>query len=324
MKHGDRFGADLKAERFDVVHRVTPMSPTLPSPMAKWSPRPFVIGPLNGGLKWPPAFTAELVRESEYLTYVRAVYRLLPYSRTAYRRAAAILAAFDHTIKDLKLADTSRVFNVPEVGFDPDVFSSQPPRQPHGQITFLFAGRLVPYKCADVAVAAFAAEPALRQHRLRVVGDGPERPRLEHLIRENHLEECVELVGQVKQAAVGEEMRRADVFLFPSIRELGAGVVVEAMASAMACVVADYGAPGTLVGTDRGISIPLGTKEEMTRNFGRALAQLAGSPGDITKFGRAACQYAMERLTWDAKAKMIIEIYEWVLGRRSERPQPFS
>ena len=49
-------------------------------------------------------------------------------------------------------------------------------------------------------------------------------------------------MGQVKQSEVGEEMRRAGVFVFPSIRELGAGVVVEAMASAMTCVVANYGA----------------------------------------------------------------------------------
>jgi glycosyltransferase involved in cell wall biosynthesis len=315
-----KFRGDLKSGHFDLVHRITPMSPTLPSPMAKWSPQPFVVGPLNGGLKWPSGFTAELVREREYLTYIRAAYRLLPYRQAMQRRAAAILAAFDHTIDDLKLTDTSRVFNVPEVGFDPELFSSPPQRQRSGRITFLFVGRLVPYKCADVAVAAFAAEPKLRQHQLRVVGDGPERPRLAQMISENHHESCVELVGQVKQSEVGEEMRRADVFVFPSIRELGAGVVVEAMASAMACIVANYGAPGALIGNDRGIRIPLGSKEEMIRNFGQALAKTAESRTIITELGQSAHQYAMTHLTWDAKAREILEIYKWVLGQRSDRP----
>ena len=276
-----KFGRDLKLGKFDLVHRITPMSPTLPSPMAKWSPRPFVIGPLNGGLKWPAGFAAELAREREYLTYLRNAFRILPYSHTMWRRSAAILAAFDHTINDLKATDKSRVFNVPEVGFDPELFSSPPQRQTDGRITFLYAGRLVPYKCADIAVAAFAAEPTLRHHRLRIVGDGPDRLRLEQLIRENHLEACVELAGQLTQAEVGQEMRRAEVFVFPSIRELGAGVVVEAMASAMTCVVTNYGAPGALVGTDRGIRIPLGSKEEVTRNFGKALAKVAESPDEI-------------------------------------------
>jgi glycosyltransferase involved in cell wall biosynthesis len=315
-----KFGGDLKSGCFDVVHRITPMSPTLPSPMAKWSPQPFVIGPLNGGLKWPVGFTGELAREREHLTYIRRAYRLLPYSRTIHRHAAAVLAAFDHTIDDLKPVDINRVFNIPEVGFDPELFSSPPQRQVKGRITFLFAGRLVPYKCADIAVAAFAAEPILRQHQLRIVGDGPERPRLEQLISENRLEDCVELVGQVKQSEVGEEMRRAEVFVFPSIRELGAGVVVEAMASAMTCVVANYGAPGALVGTDRGIRIPLVSKEEMTRNFGHALAKVAKSPADITRLGQSAYHYAMTHLTWDAKAREIVEIYKWVLGQRADRP----
>ena len=50
----------LRRGEFDLVHRLTPMSPTLPSPMAAWSPVPFVLGPLNGGLRWPREFREEL------------------------------------------------------------------------------------------------------------------------------------------------------------------------------------------------------------------------------------------------------------------------
>ena len=30
----------------------------------------------------------------------------------------------------------------------------------------------------------------------------------------------------------------------------------------------------------------------------------------------------MTHLTWDAKAKEIVEIYKWVLGQRTDRPKP--
>ena len=319
----NHFRKELESRTFDLVHRVIPMSPALPSPMAKWNPRPFVIGPLNGGLKWPAGYISELAREREYLTYVRNAYRVLPYNRATFRQSAAILAAFDHTIKDLPRSETDRLFNIPEVGIDPALFSSPPERSRNQRLTFLYVGRLVPYKCPDVARSAFVAEPLLRKHKLRIVGDGPERPRLEQMVKENQLEDCVELVGSITQAEVGEEMRRADVFVFPSIRELGAGVVVEAMASSLACVVVDYGAPGELVGLDRGIRVPLSDKVSMSHAFGKALVDLATSPERLNAMGAAAVEYAMRYFTWDAKARQVVDIYDWVLEHRRERPVAF-
>ena len=314
------FGADLEAGRFDLVHRVTPMSPTLPSPMAGWSPVPFVLGPLNGGLKWPAEYRGELKREREWLTFVREAYRRLPYHRGTYTHSAGILAAFQHTMDDLPSECRPRVFNVPEVGVDPDLFSEPERRAAGGPLTFLFAGRLVPYKCPDVAVAAFAESPALQRHVLRIVGEGPERPRLEALVEQFGLHECVQFAGKLTQAEVGEEMRAADVFVFPSIRELGAGVIVEAMACGLPCVVVDYGAPGTLIDDTRGVRVPLGPKVEMTRDFARALEDLAGDPERIAALGNEAARHVNTHYSWAAKARGILEIYDWVLKRRADRP----
>ena len=229
-----RFRGDLKAGRFDVVHRITPMSPTLPSPMARWSTVPFVIGPLNGGLRWPPGFGQELSREREWMTYVRGAYRLLPYHRSTNARSAAILAAFPHTIADLPAFARDRVIDFPEVGIDPELFASPPARSSGDRMTILYVGRLVPYKCADILLLAVAARPELRRHRIVIVGEGPERELLERIVREHDLGSCVEFMGNVPQVRVGQIMRAADVFAFPSIRELGAGVVVEAMACGLA------------------------------------------------------------------------------------------
>src|SRR5206468_2997884 len=99
-----RYRSEIEEKRFDIVHRLTPMSPTLPSPMASWSRRsgvPFVLGPLNGGLKWPTEYRAELAREREWMSYLREAYRYLPYRKSTYADSSAILSAFAHTASDI-------------------------------------------------------------------------------------------------------------------------------------------------------------------------------------------------------------------------------
>jgi glycosyltransferase involved in cell wall biosynthesis len=321
-----RFRDDLRGGRFDLVHRVTPMSPTIPSPMARWSPVPFVIGPLNGGLKWPPHYKSELRQEREWLTYVRNSYRLLPYSRSTYRRAAAILAAFEHTAADLPVSASDRVINFPEVGIDPALFDAPPARGRTDRLVFLFVGRLVPYKCADVLVDAFARSAILRGHRLAIVGEGPERARLEALVEKHRLGSCVELLGWKSQREVGELMRGADVFAFPSIRELGAGVVIEAMACGLPCVVVDYGGPGALVSTAVGVKVRLGDKESLASQFAMELERLASAPEDRARLGEAAAHYALSEYSWDAKARKVLRAYNWALhgGQKPALHMPAS
>lgn len=312
-----RFGAELKAGEFDIVHRVTPMSPTLASPMAKWSKRvPFVIGPLNGGLRWPADFSPERRREKEWLSYVRGLYRVLPYLGSTYKRSAAILAAFRHTIDDLPADCRDRVVHFPEVGIDPSRFTAPPrvAKQPGEPLTFLYAGRLVPYKCPDVVVRAMASRPELAPHRLVVVGDGPERPKLEQIIREERLEDRVVLTGRKPQHEVAQHMREADVFVFPSIRELGAGVVVEAMACGLPCVVVDYGGPGELIDSGNGVKVMLASKDQLVRSVGDQLVALASDPSRCVTLGRQARQDALSLYSWDVKARKTILAYEWALG----------
>jgi glycosyltransferase involved in cell wall biosynthesis len=319
-----RFRGELRQGAFDVVHRVTPLSPNLPSPMASWSPVPFVIGPVNGGLRWPRQFLGELAREREWLSFARGAARWMPYYRSTYRRAAAILAGFQHTRDALPAAAGPRIFDCPDVGFDANGVAP-PSRPPRDRMTALFVGRLVPYKCPDVAVEAFAASPALRRHRLLLIGDGPERARIEAIVARHGLESCVELLGWVDHETVIRHMREADVFAFPSVRELGAGVVVEAMGEAMACVVVDYGGPGGYIDETRGIQVPLVDKDDMVGRFTAARESLADDPARRAALGRAAYEYVSTRHSWDAKAARIREVYEWTLGRwTGPRPDFFE
>jgi glycosyltransferase involved in cell wall biosynthesis len=319
-----RFGSEIKAGKFDVVHRITPMSPTLPSPIARESRVPFILGPLNGGLPWPEGYGQERDREKEWLVKLREAYRYLPFYRSSYEKSAAILAAFGHTARDLPKSALPRTINFPEVGIDPELFRAPPPR--HGdRLTFLFAGRLVPYKLPGLVIECFAQSPALRAHRLLIVGDGPEREAMELSIAEHKLHDSVQMLGKKPQREVAELMRQSDVFVFPSIRELGAGVVVEAMASGLCCVAADYGGPAELLAEGRGVKVPLGPKNRLAEDFTRELEKIASSPGLAREYGERGRQYALANLTWDVKAQRTVDIYRWAVeGSKGRPPAPYA
>jgi glycosyltransferase involved in cell wall biosynthesis len=157
-----RFESDLASGAFDIVHRLTPLSSAVPSPIASWSSVPFVIGPVNGGLPYPKEFRREMWREREWLRYVRGAVGFVPYVRTTYQNAAAILASGQHTRDRLPTRDSSKMFHFTEVGFDPNSFEPPVRRSTEEQLTFIFVGRLVPFKCPRIAISAFAASPILR------------------------------------------------------------------------------------------------------------------------------------------------------------------
>ena len=314
-----KYNDAIKKGEYDVVHRITPMSPTLASFMAKRCPVPFITGPLNGGLKWPKAFIEEMRREKEWLSPFRDFYKVLPYNRSTYHKSSAILASFEHTMVQVPEKDRDRAFDFPEIGIDPELFNIDLPRVERPKKKILYAGRLVPYKLPEMVIHAFANSDILKNHELIIAGDGPLKEPMEKIAKEHGLDEVVQFVGWKTQKEIGEYMRDCEIFAFPSVRELGAGVVVEALACGMACAVLNYGAPGTLVDDTCGKRVEIGSKEAVQNGFTQALEELV-EDDKLLEYCSNAHERAIKLFSWDVKAKKSLEIYEWTLGQRKEKP----
>ena len=73
-------------------------------------------------------------------------------------------------------------------------------------------------------------------------------------------------------------MARANLLTFPSIREFGGGVVLEAMALGVVPMVCDYAGPAELVTKDTGFALPMGTRAEIVQRFRDRLTASVTTP----------------------------------------------
>jgi glycosyltransferase involved in cell wall biosynthesis len=316
----------VEAGEFDVVLRILPMSAVIPSPFAFFlrnGPIPFVIGPLTGGLPFVQGFS-QAENQKEWISGLRGLYRFMPFARSTYRRAAAIIAASSQTYREFATY-SHKLFFIPENGVSHSICSSDPRNPEHGaELELIFVGGLIPCKACDLALRASASLLRNGVARFSVLGDGPERGRLEELVRSLGIEKNVSFCGWVSHNEVLTRLRSADVMVFPSVRDFGAGVVFEALASGAVPVVVDFGGPGDIVHPAVGFKANLTNESDVVEQIEKILTELARNRDRLEQLRCQGMAYARENLTWDAKAEAVTRVLNWVLqrGPKPDFPPP--
>jgi glycosyltransferase involved in cell wall biosynthesis len=316
----------IVAGEFDVVLRIYPMNAVFPSLFAFFlrnGPIPFVIGPLNGGLPYVQGFS-QAANQKQWISGLRSLYRFMPFARATYRNAAAIIGASSQTCAEFT-AYRDKLFFVPEPGIAQSLcFGDARSQESSAKLELIFVGGLIPCKACDLALRA--AAPLLRHGlaRFTVVGDGPERSKLEQLAKSLGIEKTVSFCGWVSHDEVLRRLRSADVMVFPSVRDFGAGVVFEALATGAVPVVADFGGPGDIVHPAVGFKVPLTNESEFVAQMEKILTELAPDRDRLERLRQQGMTYARECLTWDAKARATSRVLHWVAqqGPKPDLPPP--
>ncbi len=317
----ERFGAAVEAGDFDIVHAITPILPRYPYGISRACGRtPFILGPVNGGIPYPAGFREIASREYSGLNALRLFSRLLPDYASAYRRADCVLAGSGYTlnlVRDMLDLPAERLLLFPENGIEPDRFRPPEKKSDDGLLRLLFTGRLVPYKGADMLLDALGSlTPSVRRGcRLTVLGDGPERRRLEEQARDMGLAGLVRFAGWVPQQETPGFYRDADVFCFPSVREFGGAVVLEAMACGLPCIVVDHGGIGEYTTAATGFKLAPDSRDGVVRGLAAAVERLFRDRGLLAEMSSAALRQS-NAFSWPEKARRIMGVYEAALQKR--------
>lgn len=302
----------------DIVHQPIPVSPAAPSLLHDLGV-PVVIGPMNGGMSYPPGYEDFEGRASHLFVMLgRPMAALINRVIPGKRRAALLLVANRRTHDALPVSHVP-VFEVPENGVDLSLWPTQEARAPGtGPFRLVYMGRLVALKAMDVVLRALALARAAapdQDIRLDILGDGPERAALQTLTAELGLSRVVTFHGFLPQADCAAHLVGADALILASLRECGGAVLLEAMAMGLAVIASDWGGPRDYVDADCGLLVSPVPRAGFDTRLAEAITTLARDRARTRALGVAGARKVRRDYDWERKVDQIETLYSRALHR---------
>jgi glycosyltransferase involved in cell wall biosynthesis len=306
----------------DLVHMPIPVSPKFPAGL--WDVgAPVVIGPMNGGMTFPPGFRKRQGRVDRIaLALARAASEAANLAIPGKRRASLLLVANQRTREALpRLIGDVPVEELVENGVDLARF--RPRKRTRAALgagapfVAAFVGRLVGWKAIDLLVNAMARLGRSGAIQLEIFGDGPMRATLEQQVAAQDLGAVVRFHGFVAQETLADRLAEVDALVLPSLSECGGAVVLEAMAVGLPVIATRWGGPADYLDDSCGVLLEPLSAAQLTEDLAGALRRLANEPELADRLAYAARQKAAV-YDWERKIDRMLALYQQALERAEQ------
>ena len=242
------------------------------------------------------------------------------YLRFVHNRTQATLAPSSDSMKEL-YDEGYRNLYLLERGVDTKLFS--PMKRDESlrsewkceatDTVALYVGRLAKEKNLDLLIESYEQMKAISPStRLVVVGDGPERGKLQRVCPE------IEFAGTRRGEDLARHYASADVFLFSSLTETFGNVAIEAMSSGLYVLAYDYAAASRFVRSGAsGRTVGFGNRME----FLKAAREIASNRGDWDEI-RAAARVSVLGYSWNSIVEQYEQLLDQIVAKRNGLPAP--
>lgn len=311
---------------FDLIHHVTFAGIRHPT-LLTFLNIPTVLGPLGGGDAIPFALRKSFPWKYWLIELVRDVHnwslRADPMTRAAFHRAQIIFLRTEAAMVAVPRRDRSKARVRVGLGVA-DVATTEPaPRRPGEPLRLLYAGGLLYLKGIHLGLRALARARAQGADAvLTIVGDGPACGDLERLVHELGLMPHVTFGGHVTRQQLLQTYREHHVMLFPSLRDAGGMVVLEAWSRALPVICFGLGGPGKMVDETCGRVVrAIGRSEaECAVGLADAIVSLATDERLRLSLGRGA----IARYWHFSWPEIVADLYGEIDARLQRNPPPVA
>lgn len=305
---------------FDLGHHVTYGRYCAPSFLALL-PVPFIWGPVGGGESAPDSFWHDFSFRGKIYEILRNLSCWIgerdPFVRLTAQRSTIAIVATSETSARLSTLGAKRIENI----FGQTGLNQQELAQLEKNAVLLldtpmrFAsiGRLLHWKGFHLGLRAFA-QANLEKSEYWIIGDGPERERLESLTNELGIANQVHFWGQLPRENTLRTLGECHALVHPSLHDFSPTICLEAMAAGRPVICLDLGGPATQVTQETGLKIPADTPEQAVYGLAEAMTYLANNVELRVSMGQAGQKRVSETYGWETKGKFLTNLYEEVLN----------
>jgi glycosyltransferase involved in cell wall biosynthesis len=273
---------------------------------------------VGGGESAPKAFWDDFGLRGKLYETARELARWLgehePFVRIDAHRSARALATTEETATRLRKLGAKNVSTYPESGLSEEDIERLGQHKMRGEdpVRFASVGTLVHLKGFHLGLSAFA-EAGLSDAEYWVVGDGPERKRLQALAKERGIAHQVKFWGRLPRDETLGKLRDCDVLVHPTLHDSGGWVCLEAMAAGSPVICLDLGGPSVQVTEETGFKVPAGDPEQAVKDLAVAMRRLSKDHDLRTRMGEAGRKRVVDHFSWRNKGVRIAELYREVL-----------
>jgi glycosyltransferase involved in cell wall biosynthesis len=290
----------LQKQNIDIIHHMLPavynQTFDLLAILTKSRRQPFVFGPISAHVYPRPVDEKTLSKLTSWL------------HRKTIQNCDRLVTVTDQ-VKALysKVFDAEKIWTIP-LGVDANLFVPQKNVSQRDDYEILFAGYLYKLKGAEYLVKAM--QIVAKEHegvKLRIVGNGPDKPRLKKLAKALQIGEKVIFEGFVPHNEMPAYYQGCDIFCFPTLGEPFGKAVIEAMACAKPVIASNIGGPAEIIRNEEtGLLVP----PAQPKSLATKINELLDDEKKTKQMGANARKTVIERYSWEKISEIYHELYQ--------------
>lgn len=312
----------VASHHIDVLHQLNMIGFREPGYLWEIDGIPFVWGPIGGLKQFPLAYLNNAGWKEKLFNRVKNLINILQikYDRrvsSALHKASILVSSIPDSYRAIKKYQHIESYIIPETGC---FLSDDLPLERFEQKEFhiMWVGKFDFRKQLPIAIKTLK-ESANKNIIMDIYGTGNDQQIAlnKKLVKDLGIENQIVWHGNQSNSAVIKAMKKAQLFFFTSVNEDTSTVVLEAISSRLPVLCFNACGFGAVVDNTVGRKIELSNPDRSVKEFAEILNYLEKNR-DLLKEMSLNCKKKQEELSWDNKAKQMVELYKKAISKNEE------